>query len=74
MAASGLRCLPPAEDTFADTAADMLCATTMNNVQEAAGIALAAQRAQLPVAISFTENFHSLQITPTASNTRGCTT
>lgn len=46
----------------------------MNNVQEAAGIALAAQRAQLPVAISFTENFHSLQITPTASNTRGCTT
>ncbi|MDO8699505.1 MAG: homocysteine S-methyltransferase family protein, partial [Rhodoferax sp.] len=41
-------------DTFADTAADMVCATTMNNVQEAVGIALAAQRAQLPVAISFT--------------------
>lgn len=41
-------------DTFAGTAADMVCATTMNYAQEAVGIALAAQRAQLPAAISFT--------------------
>lgn len=41
-------------DTFADTAADMVCAVTMNYTEEAIGIARAAQRAGLPVAISFT--------------------
>lgn len=41
-------------DTFADTAADMVCAITMNNAEEAEGIARAAQRAQMPVALSFT--------------------
>ncbi|MEK6789721.1 MAG: homocysteine S-methyltransferase family protein [Pseudomonadota bacterium] len=40
--------------TFADSAADMVCAITMNYVEEAIGIAQAAQRAGLPVAISFT--------------------
>jgi len=41
-------------DTFADTAADMVSAITMNYVQEAIGIALAARDARMPVAISFT--------------------
>lgn len=41
-------------ETFADTAADMVCAITMNYVEEAIGIALAAKQAGLPVAISFT--------------------
>lgn len=41
-------------ELFADTAADMLCAVTMNYVQEAIGIVRAAQRAGMPVAISFT--------------------
>ena len=41
-------------DTFADTAADMVSAITMNYVQEAVGIAQAAREAQMPVAISFT--------------------
>lgn len=41
-------------DTFAQTAADMVCAITMNYVEEAIGIARAAQRAGMPVAISFT--------------------
>jgi homocysteine S-methyltransferase len=41
-------------DTFAGTEADMVCAITMNYVEEAAGIARAARRAQMPVAISFT--------------------
>lgn len=40
--------------TFADSAADMVCAITMNYVEEAIGIAQAAQRAGMPVAISFT--------------------
>jgi S-methylmethionine-dependent homocysteine/selenocysteine methylase len=40
--------------TFARTAADMVCAVTMNYEQEAQGIALAAQEANMPVAISFT--------------------
>lgn len=40
--------------TFAGSAADMVCAITMNYVEEAIGIAWAAQRAQMPVAISFT--------------------
>ena len=41
-------------DTFAGSAADMVCAITMNYVEEAVGIARAAQRAEMPVAISFT--------------------
>lgn len=41
-------------ETFAGTAADMVCAITMNYVEEAVGIARAAQRASMPVAISFT--------------------
>lgn len=41
-------------DTFADTAADMVGAITMNYVEEAIGIALAARDAETPVAISFT--------------------
>lgn len=40
--------------TFAETSADMVCAVTMNYVEEAVGIARAAQRAGMPVAISFT--------------------
>ncbi|WP_375738236.1 homocysteine S-methyltransferase family protein [Pseudomonas boanensis] len=39
---------------FADTAADMVTAITMNYVDEALGIALAAREAGMPVAISFT--------------------
>jgi S-methylmethionine-dependent homocysteine/selenocysteine methylase len=41
-------------DTLAGSAADMVCAITMNYVEEAVGIARAAQRAGMPVAISFT--------------------
>jgi homocysteine S-methyltransferase len=41
-------------DTFADTAADMVCAITMNYTAEAIGIARAARMAGMPVAISFT--------------------
>lgn len=41
-------------ETFAASAADMVCAITMNYVEEAIGIVRAAQRAQIPVAISFT--------------------
>ena len=41
-------------DTFADTAADMVGAITMNYVEEAIGIALAARDAEMSVAISFT--------------------
>jgi len=41
-------------ETFAGSAADMVCAITMNYVEEAVGITLAAQRADMPVAISFT--------------------
>ncbi len=40
--------------TFADTAADMVTAITMTYVEEAVGIARAAQKAGLPAAISFT--------------------
>jgi len=39
---------------FADAGADMASAITMNNIPEAAGVALAARDAGLPVAISFT--------------------
>jgi len=41
-------------ETFAGTAADMASAITMNYVEEALGIARAARRAGMPVAISFT--------------------
>jgi S-methylmethionine-dependent homocysteine/selenocysteine methylase len=40
--------------TFADTAADMVTAFTMNTVEEATGIALAARGIGIPCAISFT--------------------
>ena len=40
--------------TFASSAADMVCAITMNYVEEAIGITRAARRANMPVAISFT--------------------
>lgn len=40
--------------TFAGSAADMVCAMTMNYVEEALGIVRAAQQADMPVAISFT--------------------
>ncbi len=40
--------------TFAETAADMVCAVTMNYVEEAIGIARAAAAVNMPVAISFT--------------------
>ena len=38
-------------DTFAGSAADMVCAMTMNYVEEALGIARAAQQADMPVAL-----------------------
>jgi S-methylmethionine-dependent homocysteine/selenocysteine methylase len=41
-------------ETFRDTAADMVTAITLNYVEEAIGIAHAAERAGMPVAISFT--------------------
>lgn len=44
---------PQIED-FAATAADMVAAFTMNYVEEATGVVLAARRAEMPVAISFT--------------------
>jgi S-methylmethionine-dependent homocysteine/selenocysteine methylase len=44
----------PQVETFADTGADMVCAITMNYAEEAVGIARAARRADMPVAISFT--------------------
>jgi len=40
--------------TFAGTAADMITAITMNNAEEAIGVARAAMGAGMPVAISFT--------------------
>ncbi len=40
--------------TFAKSSADMVCATTMNYIEEAMGVALAAKDAHMPVAISFT--------------------
>jgi S-methylmethionine-dependent homocysteine/selenocysteine methylase len=40
--------------TFADTAADLVTAITMNYVEEAIGIARAARRAGLPAVIAFT--------------------
>jgi homocysteine S-methyltransferase len=41
-------------ETFAGTAADMICAITMNYSAEAIGVARAARKAGMPVAISFT--------------------
>lgn len=41
-------------ETFADTAADMVSAYTINYVEEAVGIALAAKAAGIPATISFT--------------------
>ena len=41
-------------DTFAETAADMLSAITMNYAEEAVGVTRAARRAHMPVSISFT--------------------
>ena len=40
--------------TFANTAADMVCAMTLNYAEEAIGIAHAADRTNMPVVISFT--------------------
>ena len=41
-------------ETFADTAADLVTAITMNYAEEAVGIAQAAKQANMPVVISFT--------------------
>ena len=41
-------------EVFADSAADVVTAITMNYVEEAIGIARAAQKANIPVVISFT--------------------
>ena len=41
-------------DVFAASAADMVCAVTINYVEEALGIVRAARRAGMPVVISFT--------------------
>lgn len=41
-------------EVFADTGADMVCAFTLTNVNEAIGITRAAQAVSMPVAISFT--------------------
>lgn len=41
-------------DVLASTAADLVAAVTMNYIEEATGIARAAQRAGMPVVISFT--------------------
>lgn len=41
-------------DTFANSAADMVCAATMNYVEEGVGVVRAARRAGMPVAILFT--------------------
>lgn len=44
----------PQVEVFAGTAADMVAAFTMNYVEEAIGVTLAAHRAAMPVAIAFT--------------------
>ena len=41
-------------ESFARTEADMVAAYTMNNVEEAIGIAMASKQAQMPCMISFT--------------------
>jgi homocysteine S-methyltransferase len=47
-------------EVFADSAADMVCAVTMNYVEEAIGVVRAARRAGMPVAISFTVETNGL--------------
>ena len=44
----------PQVDAFAATSADMVCAMTLNYVEEAIGVAHAARNAGMPLAISFT--------------------
>jgi homocysteine S-methyltransferase len=44
----------PQLSVLADTSADMACALTMNHAEEAIGLARAARRVGLPVALSFT--------------------
>lgn len=44
----------PQVETFADTAADLVTAVTMNDAEEAVGIARAAARLHMPVVVSFT--------------------
>jgi homocysteine S-methyltransferase len=44
----------PQIHTFADTEADMVSVFTMNYVEEAVGVALAARACAMPVAVSFT--------------------
>ncbi len=44
----------PQIEVFAGTTADMVAAFTMNYVEEASGIVMAAREAELPVAIAFT--------------------
>ena len=44
----------PQIDVFADSAADLVTAITMNYVEEAVGVARAAQQAKVPVVIAFT--------------------
>jgi S-methylmethionine-dependent homocysteine/selenocysteine methylase len=53
-AAEAERYHAPQIEAFADSAADMIGAITMNYVDEAIGIARAARAAGMPVAISFT--------------------
>jgi len=53
-AAEALAYHAPQVRTFAGTEADMVAAFTMNYVEEAVGIAAAAQANDMPVAISFT--------------------
>ncbi|HKS11667.1 MAG TPA: homocysteine S-methyltransferase family protein [Pseudomonas sp.] len=55
MSAQGARHYHSAQvQTFADTEADMLCAMTLNYIDEGTGIALAARDANMPLALSFT--------------------
>lgn len=58
---AGIATIAEAEDyhfeqvaTFADSGADMISAYTMNSIAEGIGVARAAQRLQMPAAISFT--------------------
>jgi S-methylmethionine-dependent homocysteine/selenocysteine methylase len=44
----------PQIEAFADTEADLVTALTMNYVEEAEGVAVAAKQADMPVVISFT--------------------
>ncbi len=44
----------PQIQSFATTAADMVCAMTLNTIEEGIGIARAAKRANMPVCLSFT--------------------